>query len=77
MLIHSIVCTCGGKVKMHKAEQEKRLIHFLIGLNEMYIIIRGKILIMTILPTMEQAFVILSQEERQVSEASKSYGSRI
>lgn len=62
---------------MHKAEQDRRLIHFLIGLNEMYIIIRGKILIMTILPTMEQAFVILSQEERQVSEASKSYGSRI
>ena len=32
----SCVCTCGGKVKMYKAEQDRRLIHFLMGLNEMY-----------------------------------------
>ena len=50
---------------MHKAEQDRRLIHFLMGLNEMYTVICGNILMMTILPTMAQTFAILSQEERQ------------
>ena len=61
----SCVCTCGGKVKMHKAEQDRRLIHFLMGLNEMYTAVRGNILMMSNLPTTAQAFAILSQEERQ------------
>ncbi|XP_049348626.1 uncharacterized protein LOC125831021 [Solanum verrucosum] len=59
------VCICGGKTKMHKAEQDRRLIHFLMGLNEMYTAVRGNILMMSDLPTMAQAFAILSQEERQ------------
>ena len=61
----SCVCTCGGKVKMHKAEQDRRLIHFLMGLNEVYTAVRGNILMMSNLPTMAQAFAILSQEEKQ------------
>ena len=61
----SCVCTCGGKVKLYKAEQDRRLIHFLMGLNEMYTAVRGNILMMSTLPTMAQAFAILSQEERQ------------
>ncbi|XP_069151275.1 uncharacterized protein [Solanum lycopersicum] len=61
----SCVCTCGGKVKLYKAEQDRRLIHFLMGLNEMYTAVRGNILMMATLPTMAQAFAILSQEERQ------------
>jgi len=61
----SCVCICGGKTKMHKAEQDRRLIHFLMGLNEMYTAVRGNILMMSNLPTMAQAFAILSQEERQ------------
>ncbi|KAH0692228.1 hypothetical protein KY285_019325 [Solanum tuberosum] len=59
------VCTCGGKTKLHKAEQDRRLIHFLMGLNEMYTSIRGNILMMSTLPSMAQAFAILSQEEKQ------------
>ena len=50
---------------MYKAEQDRRLIHFLMGLNEMYTAVRGNILMMSNLPTMAQAFAILSQEERQ------------
>ena len=61
----SCVCTCGGKVKLYKAEKDRRLIHFLMGLNEMYTAVRGNILMMSTLPTMAQAFAILSQEERQ------------
>ncbi|KAL3360867.1 hypothetical protein AABB24_014020 [Solanum stoloniferum] len=59
------VCNCGGKTRMHKAEQDRRLIHFLMGLNELYTTIRGNILMMSVLPSMAQAFAILSQEERQ------------
>ena len=32
----SCVCSCGGKTNLHKAEQDRRLLHFLMGLNEMY-----------------------------------------
>ncbi|XP_049368186.1 uncharacterized protein LOC125833073 [Solanum verrucosum] len=57
------VCTYGGKSKLHKAEQERRLIHFLIGLNEMYTTVRCNIIMMNTLPSMDQAFAILSQEK--------------
>jgi len=50
---------------MHKVEQDRRLIHFLMGLNEVYTIVRGSILMMNPLPTMAQAFSILVQEEKQ------------
>ncbi|XP_049365682.1 uncharacterized protein LOC125830537 [Solanum verrucosum] len=59
------VCVCGGKAKIHQAEQDRRLVHFLMGLNEMYTIVRGSILMMPALPSMTQAFAILLQEERQ------------
>ncbi|KAH0662237.1 hypothetical protein KY284_027168 [Solanum tuberosum] len=50
---------------MHQAEQDRRLVHFLMGLNEMYTVVRGSILMMSTLPSMAQVFAILSQEERQ------------
>ncbi|XP_070047351.1 uncharacterized protein [Nicotiana tomentosiformis] len=58
-------CTCGAKANMHKAEQDRRLIRFLIGLNEVYIVVRGSILMMNPLPSIAQAFSILIQEEKQ------------
>ncbi|XP_015165957.1 uncharacterized protein [Solanum tuberosum] len=58
-------CTCGAKDNSHKAEQSRRLIHFLMGLNEVYTVVRGNILMMTPLPSMAQAFLILIQEEKQ------------
>nr|XP_019068965.1 uncharacterized protein LOC109120058 [Solanum lycopersicum] len=59
------LCTCGGKNKLHKAKQDRRLIQFLMGLNEVYTIVRGSILMMNPLPTMSQTFSILVQEEKQ------------
>jgi len=61
----SCVCSCGGKETMHKAEQDRRLIQFLMGLNEVYTVIRGSILMMNPLPSMAQAFALLVQEEKQ------------
>ncbi|KAM3358309.1 hypothetical protein P3S68_021240 [Capsicum galapagoense] len=58
-------CDCVGKTKMHKAEQDKKLIQFLMGLNEFYTVVRGSILMMNPLPTMEKAFSILVQEKKQ------------
>ncbi|XP_015078809.1 uncharacterized protein LOC107022728 [Solanum pennellii] len=61
----SCLCTCGAKDTMYKAEQDRRLIQFLMGLNEAYTIIRGSILMMKPLPSMGQAFALLIQEEKQ------------
>ncbi|XP_015084230.1 uncharacterized protein LOC107027633 [Solanum pennellii] len=61
----SCVCVCGAKDGMHKAEQDSRLIQFLMGLNKVYIVVRGNILMMNSLPSMVQAFSLLIQEEKQ------------
>lgn len=37
-------CTCGAKENLHKAEQDRRFIQFLVGLNEVNTIVRGSIL---------------------------------
>ncbi|XP_019251133.1 PREDICTED: uncharacterized protein LOC109230056 [Nicotiana attenuata] len=58
-------CTCGAKASMQKAEQDRRLIRFLTGLNEVYTVVRGSILMMNPLPGIAQAFSILIQEEKQ------------
>jgi len=58
-------CTCGAKAIVHKVEQDRRLIQFLMGLNEVYTIMRGSILMMNPLPSMAQAFSLLVQEEQQ------------
>ncbi|XP_070035543.1 uncharacterized protein [Nicotiana tomentosiformis] len=58
-------CICGAKANMHKAEQDRRLIRFLMGLNEVYTVVRGSILMMNPLPSIAQAFSILIQEEKQ------------
>lgn len=49
-------CTCGAKESMPKAEQDRRLIQFLMGLNKVYTTVRGNILMMNPLPSMAQAF---------------------
>ncbi|XP_070040382.1 uncharacterized protein [Nicotiana tomentosiformis] len=57
--------TCGAKENMHKDEQDRRLIQFLIGLNKVYTVVRGSILMMNPLLTIAWAFSILIQEEKQ------------
>ncbi|XP_075095169.1 uncharacterized protein LOC142173471 [Nicotiana tabacum] len=57
--------TCGAKENFYKAEQDRRLIQFLMGLNETYTVIRGSILMMNLLPTLAQAFFLQIQDEKQ------------
>ncbi|XP_060202008.1 uncharacterized protein LOC132630462 [Lycium barbarum] len=33
-------CTCGANENMHKVEQDRKLVQFLMGLNEVYTIVR-------------------------------------
>ncbi|KAH0634641.1 hypothetical protein KY290_038107 [Solanum tuberosum] len=58
-------CTCGAKDSVFKAEQDRRLIQFLMGLNEVYTVIRGNILMMNPLPSLAQTFSLLVQDEKQ------------
>lgn len=58
-------CICGGKDSMHQAEQDRRLIQFLMGLNEEYSVVRGNILAMNPLPSVAQAFSLLTKEDEQ------------
>nr|XP_009588116.1 uncharacterized protein LOC104085708 [Nicotiana tomentosiformis] len=59
-------CTCGAKANMHKAEQDRRLIQFLMGLNKVYTLVRGSILMMNPLSSIAQAFsILIIQEEKQ------------
>ncbi|XP_019234231.1 PREDICTED: uncharacterized protein LOC109214736 [Nicotiana attenuata] len=62
---HSCVCTCGSKKMLHKEEQDRRLIQFSMGLNEVYTIVRGSILMMKPLPSLAQAFSLPIQKEKQ------------
>ncbi|XP_019237465.1 PREDICTED: uncharacterized protein LOC109217656 [Nicotiana attenuata] len=62
---YSCTCICGAKENMHKAEQDRRLIQFLMGLNEVYTVVRGSILMMNLLPNIAQALSLLIQDEKQ------------
>lgn len=60
----SCICNYGAKDNMHKAEQDRCLIQFLIGLNEVYTMVRGNILMINPLPSMAKEFSLLIQKEK-------------
>ncbi|GKE31824.1 cysteine-rich receptor-like protein kinase 8 [Tanacetum coccineum] len=61
------ICACNcenGRVNSDR-DQRKRLIQFLMGLDESYSNIRGQILLMQPLPTVAKAYGMIRQEEKQ------------
>ncbi|XP_074347626.1 uncharacterized protein LOC141686490 [Apium graveolens] len=62
-------CKCGCKCGFHKLHedrnQRKKLLQFLMGLNDSFSVARGQILIMSPLPTISQAFSLVRQDEKQ------------
>ncbi|GJW87672.1 hypothetical protein Tco_0163012, partial [Tanacetum coccineum] len=62
----SCKCTCENGKENGEREQRKRLIQFLMGLDECYINIRGQILLMQPLPLVAKAYSMLRQEEKQM-----------
>lgn len=65
----TIVCKCGCKCGSHRLqeekEQKKRLLQFLMGLNDSFAAARGQILMMSPLPSVAQAFSLIKQDEKQ------------
>jgi len=58
-------CACASAEKIFKREQNKKLLQFLMGLNDDYNSIRGNILMMSPLPSISQVYSMLIQEEKQ------------
>lgn len=58
-------CTCGAGPLLLKHEEDQRLFQFLMGLNPSYDVVRGNILMMKPIPSINQAYALLIQEERQ------------
>lgn len=58
-------CTCGAAQILLKREQDHRLIQFLMGLNQVYETVRGNILMMKPLPSINEAYSLLMHDEKQ------------
>lgn len=58
-------CSCANGKENGDREQRKRLVQFLMGLDECYTNIRGQILLMQPLPLVAKAFSMLRPEEKQ------------
>lgn len=59
------LCTCTVNKKLDEFDQNLQLSQFLIGLNDSFTGIRGQILPMTHLPSLNQSYGMLLQEEKQ------------
>ncbi|KAL5723566.1 hypothetical protein ACHQM5_006950 [Ranunculus cassubicifolius] len=66
-LIAHPTCSCDSSKAFQTYQQQASLIDFLMGLNESYNSIRGQILLMEPLPTVNKAYALLLQEEKQRS----------
>ncbi|XP_030934597.1 uncharacterized protein LOC115960041 [Quercus lobata] len=58
-------CTCNLPQKIEDLRLQDSVMQFLMGLNESYSQIKGQILLMEPLPTVNKAYSLLIQEERQ------------
>lgn len=61
----SCECSCGGKNRSLKSQQDGRLIQFFMGLNEAYFGVKSNIMIGSPLPSINHAYSLLIQEEKQ------------
>ncbi|XP_074352929.1 uncharacterized protein LOC141692088 [Apium graveolens] len=58
-------CECGAAKKTAEFHQNKRVIQFLMGLNDSYHVMRGSVLMRSPLPSLSQVYNIVLQEETQ------------
>ncbi|KAF8391693.1 hypothetical protein HHK36_024002 [Tetracentron sinense] len=58
-------CSCGALKSLSEHEQREKNLQFLIGLNDTYSAIRGQILLMDPLPSLNKTYSLVLQEERQ------------
>ncbi|XP_074346103.1 uncharacterized protein LOC141684864 [Apium graveolens] len=60
-----IRCTCGASKEWEAQIEKTRLIQFLMGLHSSYTAARGHLLMMNPWPSLNQAYMLLKQEEKQ------------
>ncbi|GJU30623.1 cysteine-rich receptor-like protein kinase 8 [Tanacetum coccineum] len=58
-------CVCENRRVNGERDQRKRLIQFLMGLDECYANVRGQILLMNPMPSVAKAYNMIKQEEKQ------------
>ncbi|KAF8387792.1 hypothetical protein HHK36_026447 [Tetracentron sinense] len=58
-------CSCGALKSLSEHEQREKNLQFLMGLNDTYSAIRGQILLMDPLPSLNKTYSLVLQEERQ------------
>ena len=70
-------CTCGALKTILSYHHQQHVYQFLMGLNESFSHIRGQILLMDPLPSINKVFSLVIQEERQrlISSSSLSFNS--
>ncbi|GKC17149.1 hypothetical protein Tco_1013931 [Tanacetum coccineum] len=59
------VCSCENGKENDERDHRKRLIQFLMGLDDSYANVRGQILLMQPLPSVGKAYNMIRQEEKQ------------
>ena len=57
-------CNCGALKTLLDYQHNEYVMKFLVGLNDSYASVRGQILLMVPLPTINKVFALVSQEER-------------
>lgn len=57
-------CTCNVTQKVHRMQQDHRLLQFMMKLNDKYANVRGNVLMQQPLPSLSNVFRMFSQEER-------------
>ncbi|XP_021753791.1 uncharacterized protein LOC110719198 [Chenopodium quinoa] len=63
-MCHCANCTCHIAQRMLKSQQDKRLVVFLMKLNDGFEVVRGTILLMQPMPLIYHAYRLLMQEEK-------------
>ncbi|XP_077234197.1 uncharacterized protein LOC143876374 [Tasmannia lanceolata] len=58
-------CSCGALKAISEYEQREKIMQFLMGLNESYTSVRGQILLMNPLPSLNRVYSLVLQEEKQ------------
>ncbi|XP_070035044.1 uncharacterized protein [Nicotiana tomentosiformis] len=66
-------CTCAAKYELQREDDENKLHQFLMGLNESYVGVRSDLLMMQPPPSLDTAYNILLQDERQRQVSSSSH----
>ncbi|XP_016466380.1 uncharacterized protein LOC107789126 [Nicotiana tabacum] len=62
---HANSCICAAKEDLQKEKEEDKVHQFLMGLNEVYVGVRSNLLMMQPLPSLDNVYNILLQDEKQ------------